>query len=443
MAKRKGKRSAPYDPFTALRLICLTPDLEPLAHTLYEQALQGSKPLWGDMNPELLRNDPKFRGEFLRLSHAGMKKAQEGLIELVSSNENLTDSQSALLYGIADAIAWQLLGNQLCYARRYYKWHDPVDLKSSNFESVVIAANSFMDKDEGGFALISDLTSFIQVGDLLAIGSAGGLHTIEVKEGRKNHDIMEFMNFFMESGCPQAFQFFAKEHGESGVKQLQRMFRQVERMGHVTEIMSTGRSEDPDTQQKIHIPEDTYYLGDWTEKLVSVLEKSDERGWAIDVVDECLYIGSYASDSMRNSGHAAFNLWFDEMGGTPECPRFRLIECMKHPLAPPIFTWAVSDKHKFDILFGRKNVCLGLNVSAFIEKLKKEGLSVREATNREASMLDQRGMPPYRHLGKVILVSDGDREVALNDGVFLRVLFHRQNPVETVKVILGIPFEEE
>ena len=66
-----------------------------------------------------------------------MLEAQNMIIKAVESSESLTDSHNVLFKGIADNMAWQMIGNHLCYARRFYKEQKPVNLKQSNFNSVV------------------------------------------------------------------------------------------------------------------------------------------------------------------------------------------------------------------------------------------------------------------------------------------------------------------
>jgi hypothetical protein len=435
----KKNKKPEYHPFEKLRPTHLDPELEEFAKKLYDLSTKGSKTLWPELRKHDIKTDPEFRKRFLALSHSGMTTAQREMVQLVQSRDLLTNSQKVLIHGIADTMAWQLIGNQLCYARRFYKSHKPVDLRYSNFESVVRAADERNQRDPGSFSLISDLTSFVQVGDLLTMGSSGGLSIAEVKEGHKNHEILEFLDFFSKSSCPRAFQFFAEKHGESGVKQLQRMLRQANRMGHVDEMLYKGHSRDPDSNHTIHIPEETIIFDNWEGVLNGVLDASDAKGWALDVVDDCLFIASYTKEAMRGHGHGVFNLWFDNSGGLPGCPRASLIDTLVHPLALPIFNWNMSEKNKFDILFGRKNVCVGLNVSMFLAQLQKRGLCVREATNKEFSQAEQQGFPMVRHNGKGYYVGNGRREMAIMDGVFLRVLFHSQRPLSTIQAILEAP----
>lgn len=434
MGKPKKKES--HDVMQALRPQCLNPDLEPLAHDLYELALNGSKTMWNELRDETFKGNSELQEKFIFASHKGMNEAQKKIVEIISSDTLLSKSHEVLFHGIADAMAWQLIGHQLCHARRFYKEQPPINLKESNFESVVFCAEDMARKNPGSMSIISDLTTFVQVGDLLTMNSRGDLTIVEVKEGKKNHEIMEFMNFFAESPCPHAFEHFAKEHGKSGIKQLQRMSRQVERMEHVTEVMSTGKSRDPDTEQHISIPDEFFYLDKWDEELNEILENSDVKGWALNVIDDCLFIGAYSKKAFNGFGHFVFNTWFDEFEGGIGSPRFRLVDSMGGPLALPVFNLSISEQHKFDLLFGRKNVCLGLNITAFLAKLKAVGIKVREATNKEVSQIEQRGVHPYKWNGKAIYLGDGKEEMLLMDGIFMRIFFHGQRPIETVQAIL-------
>ncbi|WP_156894712.1 hypothetical protein [Janthinobacterium sp. 1_2014MBL_MicDiv] len=433
-----------YNPLTALHPVSLRPELEDMARELYRLACKGSEPLWKEMKGlDSFQGNPEIQSKFLFASHAGMNAAQKKIIELVQSHEPLTDSHDVLIKGITDAMVWQLIGHQLCHARRFYKEHPPVNLKESNFESVVFCANERAKEDPGSISIISDLTSFVQVGDLLCLDSRGQFSIAEVKEGKKNHEIMDFMKFFIETQCDHAFNHFAQEQGKSGMKQLQRMLRQTGRMNHVTEVMSKGKSVDPDTEHIVTIPEEFVYVPKWDEELNKILASSDSQGWGYHVIDNCLFMGAYSKDAFKGGGHAIFNMLFDEVEGSLESPRCRLNDCMTIPLALPVFNLNIPDEHKFDLLFGRKNVCLGLNITNFLDSLKKVGVNVREGTNKETSHLEQKGATPYKWKGKAIFVGNGKNEVCLSDGLFIRILFHGQRPLETVQAILNnLPTEQ-
>jgi hypothetical protein len=355
MSTKKQKKES-YVPGAALRPVCLRPEVENLARDLYKLACKGSESVWAELQKKSFEGNPGLQKKFLTASHEGMNAAQKKIIGFIQSDEPLTDSHQVLFTGIADAMAWQLIGQQLCHARRFYKGHPPVNLKESNFESVVHCAEEMARQEPGSISIISDLTSFVQVGDLLRMDASGRTIVAEVKEGKKNHEILEFMNFFIETPCSHALNHFAQQHGESGVKQLGRMFRQADRMNHVTEVMRKGNSIDPDTKQVIHIPEKPVFIRNWDEELNEILEDCDAKGWGWKIVDDCLFIGAYSKDTHNGNGHLLFNMLFDEFEGGLGSPRLRLNDCMLSPLALPVFNLNILEEHKFDILFGRKNV---------------------------------------------------------------------------------------
>lgn len=355
----------------------------------------------------------------------------------VLSSDALTDSYKILYQGIADSIAWQLVGQQLCYARRLYRGHRQPGLDNCNLESAIAAADHHVTKNPGSVALISDLTSFVQIGDLLTLSSQGRLGIIEVKGGEKNRKISDFIDFYSKYRCDRAFYYFAQEEGKESVKQMGRMIRQAQRMSYVREVMSKGIAEDPDTKEKIMIPDEFVAVETWEEDLLSMVNEANDKNWAINMVDNCLFLGCYAGGPMKAAGHVAFNYWFDNCGGTPECPRATILDSMVHPLAMPVFNLNLPTELKFDVLFGRKQICVGFNIEAFLAQCAKAGLSVRFATNKETNKADQTGNRPYRHHGKAIFIGSDNGEILLMDGIFLRVLHHMQRPISLMKAILA------
>ncbi|WP_429096971.1 hypothetical protein [Aeromonas media] len=435
MAKKKHKEK--YDLVKTLRPMAFPGEYEELTKSLYIKACKGSQALWDRIdNLNVLKENKELREKFYRSANQGMMSAQDEIISIIQGEDKLAFSKLLLLRGIADAIAWQLLGSQLAYARRFYKSKPQPSLYNSNFESVVLAVKELAKQTPDAAILISDLTSFIQVGDLLICDPEKGITISEVKEGSMNAKIGDFMKFYMQSQCDRVLYYFGQQEGEHAVKQLQRMFRQADRMNHVSTVLQTGKGVDPDTNQHINISEPFFIMDSWDSRLVKALDIANEKGWALDVIDNCLFIGVYASEYMRTGGHILFNSWFDEMGGTPECPRALLIDCMRNPLALPIFSRNIPDEYKFDVLFGRKQVCIGICIELLLDECKKVGLSVRFATNKERGQLDKTGNRPYRHKGNAIFIGNGSVEFVLLDGIFLRAMFHGQSPISVIQAIL-------
>lgn len=438
MGKKKHKK-VKYDLVKTLRYHALPAEYEDLTRRLYSKACQGSSHLWEKIpNIDALIKDEELRKQFYISANQGMMSAQDDIVDIVLSGEKIDFPKELIIRGIEDAIAWQLLGNQLAHARRFFKAIPQPDLYNSNFKSVVFAAKESLKNKPNTVSLISDLTSFIQIGDLLECDpiKGKGLTIVEVKEGEMNAKIGDFMDFYMHSQCNKALHYFAQQEGEQAIKQLQRMSRQINRMLYVTSVLSTGIGVDPDTNEQVKIPEPFFPIENWDNQLTHILNKAHDKGWAVDVIDNCLFLGVYASEHMRIGGHIIFNHWFDNAGGTPECPRKRLIDCMYNPLALPIFSRDIPDEYKFDVLFGRKHVCMGICIEKLLEECNNIGYSVRFATNKEQGLLDKSGKRPYKHKGKSVFIGDGVKEVVLMDGIFLRIMFHGQTPMSVIKTMI-------
>jgi hypothetical protein len=114
-----------------------------------------------------------------------------------------------------------------------------------------------------------------------------------------------------------------------------------------------------------------------------------------------------------------------------------MMDSILAPLALPVFSRHIAPESMFDLLFGRKHVCMALSLENFIKKCMKEGLNVRHGTNQETSRLEQAGVKPYCYKGKSIFIGNGTNEMALMDGIFIRAFFHGQKPVSTIKTLLS------
>jgi hypothetical protein len=100
--------------------------------------------------------------------------------------QRILEYKDAILRKLADSIAWQLIGGRKDIAQYLYIRALPPSIDQSNFESVKEEVDRFNQSDCATFSLLSDLTSFVQIGDILAWGP-GGLRVIEVKRHYRNY----------------------------------------------------------------------------------------------------------------------------------------------------------------------------------------------------------------------------------------------------------------
>ena len=415
-----------------LRLTTLRPDLEPLARELVDLACAGSRELWDELTPDRLKEDAELRRKFHELAHDGMFAAQEKIAARFASADSLDASEQVLFRAVADTIAWTLLGGQLCYARRFYRFQQQPDLSQSNFASVLHVCRELREIDPGCMPLISDLTSFVQVGDIIKVSADRRTAIIEVKEGEHNRHVLELAMFYEASGCETFREIVEKTESSKTVKQMNRVLRQKARMTHLGDVMSKGAGLDPDTGVSVRIPEPFFPIRTWDEALVNLTQQAKDRNWAYDVQGP-IFMGAYAGE-IAPRGHLMFLMALSLEGDVEQDYHIiRLADCMRVPLAPPLFSRDLGDDVKMDLLFGRLNVCIAVSIPRLIEVCELAGMDVRYATRKELGRAKVEGVGPVVHQGRGLMFSLGGREMMLLEGVVFRALFHGQQPESVLR----------
>ena len=416
-----------------LRLQTLQADLEPLARELVELACAGSRELWDDLSPDRFKEDPSLRRKFHELAHAGMFAAQEKMVARIASGEPLHFSEKLLFQAIADTIAWGMLGGQLAFARRIYKFHKQPDLSHSNFESVIQVVRALREQDPGCMPLITDLTSFVQVGDIMCVSADRRTAYIEVKEGRHNTHVLDLAMFYDASGCEVFREIVKKTESPKTVKQMERVLRQKARMNYVRDAIGKGTAKDPDTGDVVRIPEPFFQIETWHEKLANLTDAAKEKqSWAYDVQGP-IFMGAYAGE-VAPRGHAMFLMALSLEGDVEQDFHIiRLADCLHAPLAPPVFSRNLANEVMMDLMFGRMNVCIAVSIPRLIEVCEMAGMDVRYATRRELGKAKIAGVEPVVHRGKGLFFSLDGEEMMLLGGVIFRALFHCQQPESVLR----------
>lgn len=417
-----------------LKPVAIPASFEDVAEMLFEEVCCGSRPLWNSMNGEEFIKDPENRKEFYRLVHQGMWGAQQRYLSRLQIGNPLQPAERALYTKAMDSIAWQMLQKQLCFARRIYREKSQPNLNHSNLKSVITTCNFLKQQEPDSMPLISDLTSFVQVGDILLINPNKGVTIIEVKEGEKNRELMELVDFYQSSQCEHFRSNIQENQSTSTFKQFERMLRQSDRMKFVTQVIKKGNGVDPDSGQEIRIPEPYIHIQEWSNELNLVLDRALDKGWAIDAIDNSLFIGCY-SGNMRQAAPFAFSAWLNQFSGGEHTPVARLIDAMTHPLAMPIFLAPISKERMMDIIFGRLHVCMGIALPGLIQECSQYEIEARTPNKSERRSISQRGLAPIRFNGHPLILERKGKSMIMSDGIFLRSFFHFQRPAAMINAM--------
>ncbi|GAB3751269.1 hypothetical protein [Lysobacter olei] len=409
--------------------------LEPIAEQLFDEVCCGSRSMW-PVDTKRFKEDEAYRAEFYRLAHQGWWNAQERFLARLNSDEPLVPGEEALYRMGMDTIAWTMIQKQLCYARRLFKENRQPNLKHSNLDSVVRVANQLRQQDPSCIPLITDLTSFVQVGDMLIFDSLARRMTIaEVKEGRKNAELQRKVMFYKQSGCEQFKERALQDESPQTAKQFDRMARQLDRMQFVTEALSDKKTRDPDTSKEVFIREAFVPIDEWDEEFNTVCDQAMEKGWAINMVDNCLFLGAYSKQYFPMSS-TMFWLWLREFSGGEQTPVARMIDCVVEPLALPLPCLLMTPERIMDLLFGRLHVCMGISIPALIAECERTGITVRPPKNKhERKITNGWGQDAIRFQGQPIVLERDGKVVFPAAGIFVRCLFHFQRPMAFINAM--------
>ncbi|HIF9291755.1 TPA: hypothetical protein ACX6Q0_003811, partial [Photobacterium damselae] len=425
------------DPLELLTPSILPAILEPDLQELYKLACQNSESVWPKFKTENGQKPSKdVIDEFISLTHQGMRIAQQKMVnKLLFSIEENDDVSHARLFayrGIADAIGWQLFKNELGYVKQFFMAQQPPTLREANIESVLSVVQQCHEQDPDSIALISDLTTFIQVGDIYHVKKDGSTKIYEVKEGKTNKQILDILKgiptLIADSDVPNQF----ADKPVNFQKQVQRIIRQKQRMKSLRETLLNDEGVDTSTGLSVKILDLPAEIGTWYSSIVDLSKQCELRGYAIDVIQDCLYIGCYETGRYKVPGQLAFEGWFAGIGATPDCPRTSLVNCMMDPLGLPIYNLPIPDELKFDLLFGRKHISLGIHMQKLIEICIDIGLSIRLADKKETARIKQKNKYIWSYNGQAIVFGEGSDQSYLGEGFALRVFFHGEKPVDTM-----------
>lgn len=409
--------------------------------------------------------DKEIRNKFLIACHDGFKAAQKLLIieikkyqsllrtenELLKESRRLRDKekqnenernvkiieQRLLTFShIADGIAWQIIGGQIHIARRFHIRQDANKfLDSSNLEHTIEIADS-INKNPNDFALISDLTGFIQIGDLL-IKKDGKVGIMELKEGKVNDSIRDFFEAMEHKGEIFNEDTLVKQFDDITVKQIKRMQRQKERAIRATDVINNDKGIDPVSGENIIINSSTVVTEYYFPELMQLQEDLQNKNWAYTVIDKCLHIGMYKDKGIMMAEFTIKAIL------QQQTENYILIDWLsiKENLSQPVFAKPFSPDFIIDVLTGKIKIIIGLNVDILIELFNYLGLKTRWLTPKETARKQQKatikGMVIVKKRGIAITYPDG-QEAILYGGILSKILYDSIRPSNIALSILSI-----
>lgn len=284
------------------------PGFEPVVreihHFLFRDGLDAFERRGKKLTRTMSRSDWR---QFSRLCHRGYLKGQTILAEeIIAADQLQRDSEAAhkeskrkgrkpdrgaarmarvaalrltVLRSLGDALALLVCRNEPWVFRRFLAHDQPTPVSASTIRKAVKTAIARNASDPLSFAVVTDLTHDIHVGDLLEIrlGNRPGLAVIELKEGKVNEELSTFVE--SEAGLnPVALEAISARFGEKGISQAKRMERQQLRMQQVRTALKEEEGVDLRTGHRWKTSAEYFEVEDWWEEFSSAVDQARSEG---------------------------------------------------------------------------------------------------------------------------------------------------------------------
>lgn len=410
------------------------------------------------------------RREFVVKVHDGFKLAQKLLIEEVLYYQPLLRSKTeeskearrqrnkeleaetnhklaiikqrlATMAHIADGIAWQLLGAQIHVARRLYmKDTARKFLDSSNIEHAVKVADEFNSNPES-FALLSDLTGFVQIGDLV-VAHEGRVGLMELKEGAVNDQVAAYLATLDKGEETLDESVLQQQFTPKTVQQIKRVVRQKQRTTRAINVIKNDKGIDPATGQNITVETPSIPTIGYQDELERLHLELEKKNWAYGIVDVCLHIGIYKDKAIPMALFVIKELL------ARKTENYIVIDWLSitENVSEPIFSKPLAPEFIVDVLTGAVKVIIGINFDALIELFNSLGLETKWLSEKETTRWEQK--TPSRKIFKVkkraiVVKLDEHRDVILDGGSISKMLFDNIRPSNVAMSIATIQYKSK
>ncbi len=337
---------------------------------------------------------------------------------------------------IADGIAWLLIGGQIHIVRRLYiQEKSSKYLDSSNIEHAIKVAEK-INENPNDFALISDLTGFIQIGDLL-VRHNNFIEIIELKEGKINHEIKQFFESIEKTEKKITEEDLEKKFDTTTIKQIKRMQRQKERAFNATNIINNDKGQDPVTGANIIIGTPNISTEYYHKELSKLYDDLKNKIWAYTVIDRCLHIGMYRDEGIRMAPFIIKQLLKEET------MNYIVIDWLSitHNLSEPLFCKPFPPEFIIDILTGKIKIIIGLNIDMLIYSFNVLGLKTKWLTEKETMKNKQsenrKEIFICNKRGIVSTLSNG-QDLIISGGIISKILYDSIKPKNIAETILSL-----
>jgi len=325
-----------------------------------------------------------------------------------------------------DSIVWGMLDNEHSTIRRLPIKKSGDNLSIKNIEDARYTVDEY-NKAPLTIAIISDMTTFVHHGDIIA-RTKTGIKFIELKSGKKGLAITRTAEAANHLKCAIANEILTKRMNTTDKNQFTRIKNQIERGDNLSSTLKNNIGTDHLTGLKIQIGESKVEIKYYDKELIECRRKLEENGkYGISVIDDCLYIGMYKTS---DAAYMGFTGWMQVI----ECKSkiYNITDSFYDPLSRPLPSLYMPTEFVIEIMKGEIIMIACLDIQAFY----KLSQTIYPNMVRLTTPSNRVGLEEMLIKGKALTMKFADDlgNGYLGDGLITRMAFDLQTPSSILKM---------
>ena len=343
---------------------------------------------------------------------------------------------------LADSIAWQLLNMEKYRVRRLIINKQPTPIKNIDLKNTNEAIKWLKINYPNSFALITDITTFFHIGDLLVIDPKSKQNFfIELKSGIVNEEISKMLGAFNPNDNSRNFKlfdtFFVNDKNGKKYKQLNRVIKQYIRSANVISVFKNDKGIDNQTGSEIKIFNYDFKINYFAKRISKLFLKSQSDDSATTTIDECLLVGLYDSQLF---GRKAMEMWLMLKKIKPY-PVLNYIQSFYDPTVLPPFLQPINPNSIEELVLLKKHLFFALNFDKWLIKAKKISLEFRWLTKKQTTKILQDRKDPHKPFifrNQALEFSYKKNTALLEQGILARIFYDWITPTSGLKLLKSL-----
>lgn len=368
----------------------------------------------------------------LKLEYMQARKVKDEIQKrLITNASKVVEHRIKILRHLVDFIAWQMLGHQYFKARRFHSGDTSrPDLLETNLKSVIEAVDYFHRKDPINFALITDLTTFIDVGDLL-VSSEKSLMIVECKSGSVQWQVNALIHELGKDNWKEVVENLVKNKGKKKagdmLKQASRTLNQLVKGSRVANFLNNEEGKDTFTDFKVDVYESKIHIKNYYNELIESFTKSIVIGYNLNVIENIVFYAVIRNVS-TNEGYKIFTEMLDKL--EMRAQKIDYLHQLNIPIKAPLFVKPFPKEVMIELLMGKVKLFLAIDLDGLIQMFNERGLQARWMSRKETNKyLDSKPQYiPYMNNHQGILITIDKHEIVLGSQFLTKILLDNITP---------------